>query len=391
MSSMTPSDADITPLIYGLAVVFSILPIVAVGCRFHIRLRSARLGLEDWTILVSLIGCIVTAILLVIGAAVGRLGRPLDRDAQGQPVYDYGFFIVEKIDYGIDLSQMFALGPTKISVLLLYRRIFGVDGRRFNIISMSLIMLTFAWTIIFFVANALQYINPADSWTKPPSEAPTRWDNITLVFLAQSYADVALDVLIIALPVPLVFKLQMTLKRKLQISVVFLLGALTTAASVTRTAIQYGVAREYESGNPDSTYFLAPIDYWPLIEASLGIVAASLPLLRPIGQMSSMRNMFVASGKAFSSIFSTSTQRSQKSGRSFNDSESGGTARRANHSKDGEKWFEPYDISVLHPTIVDNETHVEALPQSDFKSDKEGGITRERGYDVSFQDGRSSV
>jgi hypothetical protein len=125
--------------------------------------------------------------------------------------------------------------------------------------------------------------------------------DLTNMYLAQSYADVGLDVLIISLPIPLIWS-QMCLSRgkKIGVSFVFLLGSLTTGASIARTVVQYGVVQECkfavqlpvlpgitleytdESRNPDRTYFLTPIIYWPLIEASLGIVAACLPLLRPV-------------------------------------------------------------------------------------------------------------
>lgn len=65
------------------------------------------------------------------------------------------------------------------------------------------------------------------------------------MYLAQSYADVGLDVCIIALPVPLIWKqMCLSIGKKIGVSFVFLLGSLTTAASVARTAVQYGVVEE---------------------------------------------------------------------------------------------------------------------------------------------------
>jgi hypothetical protein len=108
-----------------------------------------------------------------------------------------------EVDYGIDLAQMTALGPTKISVLLLYRRIFGIKGRRFNTLSMLLLVVVTAWTITFFLTNTFQYTPVTDMWTKPPALAHDTYKYSTRMFLAQAYAGVALDALIIALPAPL--------------------------------------------------------------------------------------------------------------------------------------------------------------------------------------------
>lgn len=67
---------------------------------------------------------------------------------------------------------------------------------------MTLIVFSAAWTIAFFLTNLLQFL-PIDSWwLVPPNKKIPKLD-LTKMYLAQSYADVALDVLIISLPIPL--------------------------------------------------------------------------------------------------------------------------------------------------------------------------------------------
>jgi hypothetical protein len=108
------------------------------------------------------------------------------------------------VTYAICLTQVTAIGPTKISVLFLYRRIFGIEGRRFNKISLALILSATAWTIIFFVLNTIQFIPINAGWTQPPLQVQHRFPKgNTDMFLAQSYVDAALDLFIILLPIPL--------------------------------------------------------------------------------------------------------------------------------------------------------------------------------------------
>ncbi|KAL7621384.1 hypothetical protein AAE478_008706 [Parahypoxylon ruwenzoriense] len=116
--------------------------------------------------------------------------------------------------YGIDLTQLLAIGPTKLSVLLFYRRIFEIEGRRFKILSMSLIVLVIVWTTAFFLTNALQCYPVETFWAQNPKDQRPIMKT-TRMFLSQSYADVALDVVIISLPVPLIWKLIMDLRKKL--------------------------------------------------------------------------------------------------------------------------------------------------------------------------------
>ncbi|OTA92757.1 hypothetical protein M434DRAFT_31514 [Hypoxylon sp. CO27-5] len=394
--SSAKSDNNVPTLLYTCSVIFSVIPMIAVGLRFQARRRTqSRLFWDDWTILVSLLSCVTIAILIIIGVSAGAMGRHLKLDANGKPIYDQEYVIFQKMNYGIDLAQLLALGPTKASVLLLYRRIFGVDGRRFNIISMTLIAVVIAWTITFFFTNAFQY-TPVDSMWTP--KAHLTFKHSTRMFLAQSYFDVALDVTIISLPIPLsmstknlpklfrtltlpVWKLHMTLRRKMQISGIFLLGALTTGASIARTVVQYGVAREFDSHNIDKTYYLAPIVYWPLIEAALGIVAACLPLLRPIGQIYSVRNMILVSKKALSTIFTASSRRSLKStpGYASNDTETNLSDRLRDPSQ-SDKW-----LKLILAHTVDHESRIEADPMTIPSGEVGGsGIKYERRYEVSY-------
>lgn len=149
-----------------------------------------------------------------------------------------------RTQYGICLCQLFTLGLTKISVILLYRRIFGVDGRRFNITSMALIVTVAVWMVVFFFTNAFQYTPFHSMWGRVTTQAHPTFSSSTSMFLAQSYADVALDAIIISLPIPLgmfhrhiyqlykadmcyiVYKLHMNTRRKLQVGAVFLMGAM---------------------------------------------------------------------------------------------------------------------------------------------------------------------
>jgi hypothetical protein len=107
------------------------------------------------------------------------------------------------MNYGIDLAQLLALGPTKLSVLFLYRRIFrDSSGRIFNVVSLSLAALVAMWTIAFFLTNTFQYTPISSMWAVPSQAHPT-FSQSTQMYLAQSYADVALDVVIITIPIPI--------------------------------------------------------------------------------------------------------------------------------------------------------------------------------------------
>ncbi|EHL03031.1 hypothetical protein M7I_1005 [Glarea lozoyensis 74030] len=67
--------------------------------------------------------------------------------------------------------------------------------------------------------------------------------------------------------------------------------------------VQYFVG-SHLSGKPDLSYYLTPIVYWPMISASVGIIAACLPTLRPLFKGWSVE-LFIANMKSTFTLRST--------------------------------------------------------------------------------------
>ena len=104
--------------------------------------------------------------------------------------------------YAGQITQIFAIGPGKLSVLFLYRRIFR--GVVFDIVTWLLIGIVLAWMIAFFFANLLECVPIKEAFINVPGVGgnPRCIDAIPMYF-AQVYSDFAIDVLIIMVPIPL--------------------------------------------------------------------------------------------------------------------------------------------------------------------------------------------
>jgi hypothetical protein len=133
--------------------------------------------------------------------------------------------IVFQTLYAGQLSQIFAIGPTKISVLLFYRRIFS--GKLFHLVTWMLIGLVVGWMIAFFFANLLECVPISEAFVNAPGLAGNpKCINAIPMYLSQVYSDVVLDVLILIIPMPLVWKLKLPLRQKLAVFAIFLLGGM---------------------------------------------------------------------------------------------------------------------------------------------------------------------
>lgn len=262
---------------YALATVLSILAIVAVTLRFYSRrIKKVSPSWDDFSVVLALVSTIATGVCMFVGAAIGSLGRHSQISPDGMPVFDDHFVVLFKVLYISQLTQTITFGFTKLAVILFYRRIFIT--RTFSIISWVMIGLTIIWTIAFFAANLLQCLPISENWRLPD---PGACIQTTMMYLAQAWSDMFTDVLILAMPLPWLWRLQMAPMRKFFVVLIFQLGALVVCAGVAKLVVFHRIIYD-NGGDPDIAYLLTPTIYWPMVESSLGIVGACLPLLRPI-------------------------------------------------------------------------------------------------------------
>lgn len=117
-----------------------------------------------------------------------------------------------------------AFGVIKLSVLLLYRRLFiGTFFDRYSIAMCVLIVLwslSFLFSCAFSCGTQIKY-----AWTGP-ADTEAHCIDAAAWSVAFAATDVATDLMVLAIPVPIVWRLQKTSGEKLGICGIFLLGLL---------------------------------------------------------------------------------------------------------------------------------------------------------------------
>lgn len=138
--------------------------------------------------------------------------------------------MVVTIEYAFEWIYPSTLGIIKISVLLLYFRVFG--RTRLNIFLWLAGAMTLAWVLGMFLSNLLQCTPMRKAWEPT---VPGHCFNSRTFFIANSACNISNDVIILALPLPILWKTTlMPLRQKLLLTTTFLLGAFVVAASVYR-------------------------------------------------------------------------------------------------------------------------------------------------------------
>ncbi|KAF4473821.1 hypothetical protein FAGAP_12848 [Fusarium agapanthi] len=90
-------------------------------------------------------------------------------------------------------------------------------------------------------------------------------------FLVTTVLNVLTDALILGIPMPLLWKLQVSFRKKLVIGLLLSSGAFVIAAAITRVVLTL-------SANPSAL----TINAWGVRETIVGILTVSIPILRPI-------------------------------------------------------------------------------------------------------------
>lgn len=222
---------------------------------------------------------------MLVGASIGDLGRHTAVDLTTHPGHAVPVFtrrteIFEQISYATLLTTTLTLAFTKVSVLLFYKRVF--QGEVFAQVTNAMFAIIFFWTVGFFFSNLLQCWPISINWNAYGGTAPDRCISETKMYLGQAYSDVLTDLMIIAMPLPCIWAMQLPVRHRIGVSCIFLLGLLTAAAGAAKLVVFHHIAIETSQGATDVTYILTPSIYWPMVESSLGIVGACLPLLRPL-------------------------------------------------------------------------------------------------------------
>ncbi len=163
---------------------------------------------------------------------------------------------------------------TKLSILLLYLRIFVPSGKPKIYYAIHFVIW---FNLLFYLANI-----PIEIWPCIPREKlwspslPGHCINDDLVFVSGGIINVVSDFAILLLPIMSIWRLQMPTRRKVGVSAVFATGLLYVSRPWCRlgsadfgsgciSSIMHLVTSVRSAGNPDKTYYLFPVALWTCV------------------------------------------------------------------------------------------------------------------------------
>ncbi|OQE27988.1 hypothetical protein PENFLA_c005G06677 [Penicillium flavigenum] len=268
----------------GVSVAIAAIQIIIVGARFYTRyIQRVANGIDDYLMIPALIASLAQSALYIYLAKRGGVGYHLEYVAQTPSklvILQKGLYANQILDFP------FTVAPAKISILLFYVRIFPV--RKFQIFAYIVGAVVLGHGIGVLLAAIFQCSPIAYTWDK--TIVGGSCFNQEAFFRYVSPPNILTDVLILAMPLPYVWKLHTHIGHKVALTGVFLLGSLGTVASILRMTIFF-----QESALTDPTWTSVKLGIWTILESGIIIIAACLPPIWPLVSKILRRQLFVNS------------------------------------------------------------------------------------------------
>lgn len=243
-------------------IVTSLFVAIRVWTRTFV---SHWVGWDDYVALITWLCCIGYSVLIGLGTNYGFGWHIADMSPDRYVAYNEWIFI-SSIVYLISL-----LGY-KFAILLLYLRLFAVDKKfRYS-----------TWTVMFFVfgylfSNLLTQVfgcTPIDKFWKPKTFGHCLV--LTKAVYAYGSMNFISDFFIFVLPLPMVWRLKLSRKEKLGVTLVFMSGAIAFVAAIVR----YGLLLHRFQAT-DKTWYDGKNLIWMVLEVNIGLICSCTPALKP--------------------------------------------------------------------------------------------------------------
>ncbi|KAI7088873.1 hypothetical protein KC356_g2985 [Hortaea werneckii] len=252
---------------YGSIITTALAGTFAVIARFYARLLLRNpIGADDWLI--------VAALVFTWGTAIATFAAIPDG-------MDKHMFVLTRPQFNRLWQNLFAyvniyviaVSFTKLSIVMFYKRVFQIPKIAWGLVA---IVLMYPITVIITICNSCK---PLDFfWTQYTNPRATgSCIDISTFFFANGIWAACIDVGLLIVPIPLVWKLQMHLRKRLAVVGIFLLAGFVAVASIVRIIM---LQRNTQSHDP--VWTIAPVYIWSSVEPFVGIICACLPTLSPL-------------------------------------------------------------------------------------------------------------
>ena len=124
----------------------------------------------------------------------------------------------------MEIASNLSLGFTKASIVMLYARIFTLKW--FQRLARAMLIIVVMWTVAFSFTTFFQCHPISTVWTTLERKVEINCVSRPSLYAANTISDIVTDLSILTMPLPVIWTLQLSLRHRLAVAGLFLLGAL---------------------------------------------------------------------------------------------------------------------------------------------------------------------
>ncbi|EXJ56350.1 uncharacterized protein A1O5_12617 [Cladophialophora psammophila CBS 110553] len=225
---------------------------------------AAKIGWDDITITIAVLLVVFSALSIVLA------NHGYGRDIWTVPFDD--ITLILQVYFVDELLYIIIISLTKVAIICFYLRVF--PEKNFRRIAFGTMAVTLLYMIAFLIVSAFQCQPVSLAWTNWDGEHDGRCNNVNAQGWAAAAINIALDVVILVMPLRLVMKLSLHWKKKLQIMIMLSVGALVVVVSALRLDTLFQFAKSH-----NLTWDTTAFGYWSCIEMDVGVICACMPAM----------------------------------------------------------------------------------------------------------------
>ncbi|KAM5370443.1 hypothetical protein ACJA88_010024 [Fusarium oxysporum] len=244
-------------LMWAFAFILTVLRLYTRG------LLTRAIGSEDWVLLAA-----VVSSTTLCGVIIYQVNKGLGLHSERVPMSDWIY--LRLAGWLAILFNTISLHLTKISILLLYARVFTKRSYRIAIYIVGAVVgasFVYNLTITFLACR------PIHGFWKPSSQTCLSSD----YWIVSTVLHLGTDLIATILPLPILLMLNINRKEKIILVILFALGFLVSVVSFLR--LHYSLTN---ASSDDPIWASITPTYWACIEVNMAIICACLMTLRPL-------------------------------------------------------------------------------------------------------------
>lgn len=290
-------------MVYSLVLTAFVVVVQRVTFKLY---RNMALGLDDYSIILTILATITSLVVNVVGIVPNGGGRDVWTLTPTNIIQFLKFFYALTILYFIQVSLL------KHSLLFFYLHVFPTQPTRR--VLWGTIGFNTAYMFVFVIVGIFSCQPVSYLWTRWDGEHQGKCIDINAVAWAHAGISIVLDVWVLVIPLSQLRLLKLDWRKKIGVGLMFSVGTFVTVVSIIRLRALVKFATDIENLTWD---YLETIR-WSFIEINVGVFCVCMPSLRlllaylfpkvlgtshrstdrsqsnPAGQMDNGKNMFRA-------------------------------------------------------------------------------------------------